>query len=591
MQSAPTRSWIMLSPWIVIGTVILLVPIVIYFAFHSIQTQKVYMEKLLIEKGAALIRSFEAGARTGVLGMSWGGLQIQKLLVETAHQPDIVYLLITDLQGRILAHNDPSMIGQYHGNDLNIKEIARSKSLYYREIPHEKGPDTFEITRYFAPTPGFMTTPFGTAIPDDWFRSRLHPRGEDAPPSRLVIFVGLDMDTIEKARLTDARDTVITAVILLLIGITGVISLLVAQGYRQARVSLSRVKAFSDNLVENMPMALIATDSHGVITSFNQVAESILQVQSKEMKGKSGVQVLPPPFVDFLNELRNDTSLREGEIIVTGEDKKSLPLDMVATTLMENDTFQGHVLLFRDLTEVKRLRKEVDRSQRMASLGRLAAGVAHEIRNPLSSIKGFATYFKERYRDIPDDQKIADIMIQEVERLNRVIGQLLDFARPMKLDKKPASLAQLIDHSVKMIEKRAQNQGVVISYALPDDDMMILVDADRINQVLLNLYLNALESMEGGGSLSIRVDFDESQRLVFAVSDTGGGIDGGNIAKIFDPYFTTKSSGTGLGLAIVHQIIEHHDGAIHVESTPGKGTTVVFTLPVLTKCGSEERQS
>ena len=548
------------------------------------------MERLLIEKGAALIRSFEAGARTGVLGMSWGGLQIQKLLVETAHQPDIVYLLITDFQGRILAHNDPSMIGQYHGSDLNIQEIARSKSLYYREISDEKGLGIFEITRYFAPTPGYITTPFGTAIPDDWFRSRLYPRDEDALPARLVIFVGLDMDTIEKARLTDARNTVITAVILLLIGITGVISLLVAQGYRQARVSLSRVKAFSDNIVENIPMALIATDDQGVITSFNQGAETILHVQSQEMKGKSGVQVLPPPLVDFLHELTPDTPTREGEITITRENKTTIPLDMVATTLLENDTFAGHVLLFRDLTEVKRLKKEVDRSQRMASLGRLAAGVAHEIRNPLSSIKGFATYFKERYHDIPDDQKMADIMIQEVERLNRVIGQLLDFARPMKLDRKPTSLWQLVNYSVKMIETKARNQGVIVSYELPDNEVMIDVDADRINQVLLNLYLNALESMEGGGKLSIRAGLDGTENFVCTVADTGAGIDSGNIAKIFDPYFTTKSSGTGLGLAIVHQIIDCHDGVIHVESTPGKGTTVVFTLPDLTKKRSEERQ-
>jgi two-component system sensor histidine kinase HydH len=222
----------------------------------------------------------------------------------------------------------------------------------------------------------------------------------------------------------------------------------------------------------------------------------------------------------------------------------------------------------------------VETSRRLASLGRLAAGIAHEIRNPLSSIKGFATYFKERYRDNPDDQKTSEIMIQEVDRLNRVITQLLEFARPPVVQKKRASLQTLIQHSLRMIERQASAKQIQIVSHLPSEIEEVEVDPDGINQVLLNLYLNAVEAMNQGGTLSVSLSSDkDSGRVRIAVSDTGAGISKQDMEHIFDPYFTTRQSGTGLGLAIVHKIIEAHGGEVRVESGVGRGTTVTVLLP------------
>jgi two-component system sensor histidine kinase HydH len=231
-------------------------------------------------------------------------------------------------------------------------------------------------------------------------------------------------------------------------------------------------------------------------------------------------------------------------------------------------------------TSLTRLQKEVETSRRLASLGRLAAGVAHEIRNPLSSIKGFATYFKERYRDNPDDQKTSEIMIQEVDRLNRVITQLLEFARPPVVQKKRASLQALIQHSLRMIERQASSKQIQIVSHLPSEIEEVEVDSDGINQVLLNLYLNAVEAMNYGGTLSVSLSPDQdSNRVRIAVSDTGAGISRQDLEHIFDPYFTTKQSGTGLGLAIVHKIIEAHGGEVRADSEVGRGTTVTVLLP------------
>ncbi|MDO9528827.1 MAG: ATP-binding protein [Syntrophales bacterium] len=572
------KSWITLSPWIVIGAVVVLAPIFIFVAVQNIHKQRENTTQLLLEKGAALIRSFEAGTRTG-MGMRWGGLQVQKLLMETAQQADIVYLLITDLNGKILADNDPSKIGEYHGKDLDLEKIPRSKEVQWREVIDENGANVFEVFRRFSPTRKHFQRPRGKNVPNDWFRSCIIPP-EGKPLSRLTIFVGLDMKPIELAREEDARHTVIMALILLLIGFTGVISLFLVQGYRSARTSLSRIRAFSDNLVENMPIGLLAIDSDGNVSSFNQTAESVLQLSADEILGKKADQVLPQQLRTLIDKLKPETRIVEKEIDCPVKDGNRIPLEAIATLLEEEDgTFAGYAILFRDLTEIKRLRTEIDRSQRLASIGRLAAGIAHEIRNPLSSIKGFATYFKERYKDVPEDQKIAEIMVQEVERLNRVIGQLLEFARPMNIRLKPTSMRTLIQHSLKMIGGQAGEKNIKINPEISLEMDEALIDPDRINQVLLNLYLNAIEAMDDGGTLSVKLFGDDPGWVKIEISDTGVGIQKKDLEKIFDPYFTTKPSGTGLGLAIVHRIIEAHNGEVNLKSEQGKGTTVSIMLP------------
>jgi two-component system sensor histidine kinase HydH len=292
---------------------------------------------------------------------------------------------------------------------------------------------------------------------------------------------------------------------------------------------------------------------------------------------------LPSPVLRLVAELKGGGKrVIEKELDSPLPDGRVVPLNVTVSSLRAEDgSLWGSVVLLRDLTEVRSLKREVETSRRLASLGRLAAGVAHEIRNPLSSIKGFATYFRDRYKDHPDDQKTAEIMIHEVDRLNRVITQLLEFARPAAIQKRSTSLKSLIQHSLKMIEKQASAKQIQIRWTNPPNLGEISVDPDRINQVLLNLYLNAIEAMEHGGILSVSLTREEDSLWVkIAVSDTGTGIGREDLEHIFDPYFTTKQSGTGLGLAIVHKIVEAHNGEVRAESEPGQGTTVSVFLPV-----------
>ena len=578
------KLWVGISPWIIIGAVVILVPIFIFMTQQSLNRQRAYTTKLLVEKSAALIRSFEAGARTGI-GLKWGHFQLQKLLMETAQQPDIDYLIVTDTHGTILADSDPSLIGEKYGTDLDLRSVSRSKQLQWRQVPNTEGADTFEIYRQFTSARENIQEDQGRIRPDAPLPSQKEER--DTLSAGLVIFVGLDMGPIEAARAEDTRNTILIAVIFLLIGISGIISLLLAQGYRSARSSLSRVQAFSDNLVENMPMGLVAMDRESRIIAFNQTAEFVLRKTAGEVIGQMAKDVLPEACRDLLRTLEVEKQIIAKEIDCFLTDGRTIPLEVIATVLEEEDGARGVVVLFRDITEIKQLKKEIAQSQRLASLGSLAAGVAHEIRNPLSSIKGFATYFKERYRDNPDDSQTADIMVQEVDRLNRVIGQLLDYARPMTMNRRETAIQTVIQHALRMIESQAREKGVVIQTELQADVAALLIDPDRIKQVFLNLYLNAIGAMEGGGILSVALFSMTDRRIRIEVRDTGVGIDPKDLNRIFDPYFTTKSSGTGLGLAIVQKIIEAHRGEIQVASTPGLGTTVSVILPE----GDSERKT
>jgi len=577
------QNWASIPPWIIVGAVIILVPIFLFWTFQNVNKQKENTILLLTEKGAALIRSLEAGTRTGMMGMMGmhgGGFRLERLLVETARQPDIEYLVVTDATGKVLAHSDPGKIGTIYNTGLDLESISDSDGVKWRKLRNPDGVTTFEVYRRFSPKRIPFRGSHGMMMHRTWRPDSPHlgPFGRD---QKQFIFVGLNMAPFEAARKGDIHHTVIMGVILLLIGFTGIVLLFLAQAYRSTKSSFAQIKAFSDSVVENMPVGLLAISAEGRVAAFNQAAESILEKKAGVIIGKKAEKVLPHQLLEINEELNRGRRFVEREIECILEGGSSVPMDVSASSPRgEEGGIIGNIILFRDLSEVQDLKREVETSRRLASLGRLAAGIAHEIRNPLSSIKGFATYFGERYRNNPEDKKTAEIMIHEVDRLNRVISQLLEFARPLAIQKKPTSLQTLIEHSLKLVQGQAEKRNVVLQKSFSSGVTEALIDPDRINQVLLNLYLNSIEAMEKGGTLSVALSADKELGGVrITVSDTGAGIAKENLEHIFDPYFTTRQSGTGLGLAIVHKIIEAHRGEVKVHSEVGVGTTVSIFLP------------
>jgi two-component system, NtrC family, sensor histidine kinase HydH len=578
--------WYGVPPWIIVGSMIILLPIFIWWTIDNIQRQKEITTLLLLEKGAALIRSFEAGTRTGMLGMlgtRWSSIQLQRLLSETAKLPDIKYIMVIDADGTITADSDPSMIGTTYKDFSKVKENAFSKDLQSRQVMDTQGRSAFEVFRRFSPRHVYSRLRQGNRIIDNELLNSIQPQSTQQDEVQ-AIFVGMDTSQIEEARKENTRHTVVMAAVLLLIGLGGISSLFLVQAYRTTRSSLKKIKAFSDNLVENMPIGLVALDSEKKIASLNNAAELMLFKSGAPLTGDPAGVVLPPEVFNLVEEINvSKPGIIEREINYHSPDGKRLILEVSISILMgEDGSFHGYIILFRDLTQIRSLEREIERSRRLASIGGLAAGVAHEIRNPLSSIKGFATYFSERYSHIPEDKKTAEIMIQEVERLNRVIGQLLEFAKPVNIQKRPISIRTLIEHSKKIVEKDAERRKIKIDInGVPNDLAPVPLDSDRMNQVFLNLYLNAIDAMPDGGALTTKAAVEEdSNMLSISITDTGRGIEKKDLAHVFDPYFTSKQSGTGLGLSIVHRIIESHNGQVSIESEPGKGTRVMILLPL-----------
>lgn len=224
------------------------------------------------------------------------------------------------------------------------------------------------------------------------------------------------------------------------------------------------------------------------------------------------------------------------------------------------------------------MEEKVHRSERLASLGRLASGVAHEVRNPLSAIKGFAQYFRDKFQTGSEDRGYADIMIQETERLNRVIDGLLDFARPRELDAGPHPLSQILERPLQLIRSDLDRKGITLTASMPE--VLVRADPDQMTQALLNLFLNSIDAMGQGGELLVAATTrPEEGRVEIRITDSGTGISQEDLSRIFDPFFSTKKKGTGLGLAITAKIIEAHRGDISVESRQGKGTTFKIYLP------------
>ncbi len=388
------------------------------------------------------------------------------------------------------------------------------------------------------------------------------------------IIVGLDPEPFEGAREQDLHQTILLFGIMFLVGAAGFLSLVWAHSYRSAKFSLREMRAFTSTIINQMPIGLIMTDPDGRIERTNEAAHLILQCPG-EVHGR--IEDLPC-FLPIARALKEEGAVAEQEIECGVSDTVSIPLLVNAALIRDGEQTTGHVFLFSDITNTKQLEEQVRRGERLAGLGKLAAGVAHEIRNPLSSIKGFATILAGRFKKDDRSYELAEVMVHEAERLNRVVTELLDYAKPTEISRQPLSCRELIDNSIRLVERDALLKGVRIEISVEPENLALDVDPDRFTQILLNLYLNAVQAMKDGGTLSIKA-MRENGHAILKIGDTGAGISPEDLPHIFDPYFTTKPKGVGLGLANVHKFVEAHGGQIEARSAPGKGTVFIVQIP------------
>jgi len=598
------------SPWLLAAAIGLLSLIIVIFAANNIKRERGMLSEGLFRKGEAIIHFVEAGMRSSMITNMMGGMmglnipdvegvaQTQQLIEQASESPDIHYIAVIDVSGRILVHSKSDMIGNIIKRDFNLLNDADPQGTFHIVNQPETKQKVFEVLSPFRPfrgrgglrnwreqfrqqhPPEANEFSQGDAPPDSWHQSSL---GSETHPQ--FILVGLDMTELENTIRRYRFQMIFMSLTLLLVGLGGWISLMAAQGYRISQETLNRVQAFTGLLISRLPVGIIATDQEGRIKTFNSAAAAMTGRSMEAAQNSEPDVVLPPEISRFFSPHDKSDEITDRDVSLSGADDIRYSLHLSSVPVYNQDSvFMGRVLLMYDLSELKKLQREVQRHDRLVALGKMAAGVAHEVRNPLSSIKGFATLLGSRFKGGSREHEAAELLVQEAERLNRSITELLNYARPTPLQKQAVDIDKLVGSSLKLVSSDAQALGVKISQHIAQDIPSIPADRDRINQVLLNLYLNGLQAMEDSDRekvLRVSVHPADSEGFIeIEVQDSGKGIPMEDLDKVLDPYFTTKPDGTGLGLALAYKIIDEHNGTIRFQSTEGQGTTVSVKLPV-----------
>jgi two-component system, NtrC family, sensor histidine kinase PilS len=353
----------------------------------------------------------------------------------------------------------------------------------------------------------------------------------------------------------------------------------------ERQIDLERLEDLNDSIVQSIDSGLMTLGRHGEIVSFNPAAERITGFDFAEVAGRSPELVFPKLRLPGLKAGYRHDPAPSWCWEYHRRDGQTLYLDMGLLGLRDRTgEYWGRLLVFQDRTRMRQMEEEVKRIERLAAVGELAAGIAHEIRNPLASISGSFQMLEEDLRDRRDQARLLEIIRRELVRLNHIVDDFLTFARPKSGESGTVDLSRTVEDVLNLFERQEGVIGRVELIRNITPKIHILFDPHQLEQVLWNLLINAYESMPEGGRLTVHVDTHIPDKNRFArmmVQDTGIGIKPENLPRVFDPFFTTKDGGSGLGLSIVYRIIESRGGRIEIDSRFGSGTMFNVMLPLV----------
>ncbi len=356
-----------------------------------------------------------------------------------------------------------------------------------------------------------------------------------------------------------------------------------------------RIQDLTADILTGIVDGVIVTDASNKVLIWNRAAEEMTGIAGAEAIGKQMNTVFSdnPAAVSLIEKtLKSGRSYSDYEAEIMIRHGSLRPVGLVTSVLMDGEGIPlGVILTVRDQTGVRDLKERMRRSDRLATLGMIAAGIAHEVKNPLVGIRGAAQLMKSELRSGKSLDEYLDVILKEADRLNSVLEGILDFTRLKPREMKGHNVHSILDRVLLLNEQNVRQNGVVLSRmydpSLPD----ITGNQDQLVQVFLNIVKNAVEAMPKGGRLTIMTrmsdlfttvqsDGRKYQLMVVKVSDTGAGIKPQDLQNIFTPFFTTKDRGVGLGLALSYQIVQEHLGTIRVESQEKEGTTFSVYLPL-----------
>lgn len=350
--------------------------------------------------------------------------------------------------------------------------------------------------------------------------------------------------------------------------------------YTEARQS----QAYNQFLVDHLPCGVIATDAAGTLAVVNPDARRLLGL---DPASPAASLALPPEIARLIPPALDGNFVgRDEEIILRpgARDEVNLRVNCLPFA-SEVNRLLGAVLVLNDYSAIERLQRQIRQADRLASIGTLASGMAHEIKNPLTALKTFTQLLPKRFNDPEFRRDFAEIGGNEILRIERIVNDLLAFARPAPLMIEPVNVHELIANVVRLVTPQAAKQNIEVRTALKAGSDFVAADRDRLQQVLLNLFLNALQATGSGGWVELATGSEEASpgmgpAIRLDVRDCGRGISQEMLPHIFDPFFTTKSEGTGLGLSVSYNIIADHHGRLEVVSETGEGTCFSIYLPV-----------
>jgi len=378
------------------------------------------------------------------------------------------------------------------------------------------------------------------------------------------------------------------------IGLLGTLASQTAVALDNARLyaQVVNMKDYNEEILQSMVSGVMTVDQKERIVTFNVMAEKITGRKIIEVLGKSCEEIWGEDSLlnRIVTQSFKEHCFNNHEAVLPSSERGAVPVSIASTLLRDHDGKKiGVLITILDLTEIKQLEEKVRRADKLAALATMGAGMAHEIKNPLSSMKVFAQLLPTRFNDPEYRKKLEEILPREIDRIDRIVESLLSFARASALTFAPVKIDELLDETIADYKEQAKSAKVKVekSYAsLPP----IEVDRGQLSQVFSNLVLNALQAMPEGGALRVmtlegdRLD-GEMKTIKVVVSDSGPGISKETQKRLFDPFYTTKYGGTGLGLTISHSIVDGHRGFIDLESEIGKGTSFTISLPVRQRGG------
>ena len=363
----------------------------------------------------------------------------------------------------------------------------------------------------------------------------------------------------------------------------GIITLLILRCY-ELSVSLADNQQYANTIVESVDTAIFAVSTEGEMIHFNRAAEKVYGFPASEAIGKHYSELLSPKEKELTRRtfeyVINTGKPWEGQFVeFTRVDNKVIFISpTIYPWLNSEGTIMGAIVIVRDDTETKHFQEQLVRIEKMAILGQIAAQVSHEVRSPLASIRGFARIIEKNEKNGSTYKDYAATIVEQVDRINSVVQELLDFSRPEAIKRQTIDINLAIRKALKSLEIDRARVNIIENYdkKLP----AFKGDYQKIERVFVNLLQNSLQAVKDSGTINISTGKTPDNRISITFKDDGCGIPGHFINKIFDPYFTTKDNGTGLGLAIVQQIVSNHGGKIQVTSDSGLGTSFEIELPL-----------